>query len=217
MHASFAARFVRGRNLGPWFRLNVQSRMLSFPSCLPSSAFEQYCEGNNEKSEMNHSVTTRGRLLQAFCAHIDQTSAVAPSAYELTMPLLTASVLGSTCWNTLNLQPREMMSQLIHLIEQEVSAGSMKPACEAWLRGRIILASDSCGMQDYPAGYGWRDLSRLIDSINKTELDPGDAAMRCWASSYLMQSLARREGCAVVHWVRMVCVSTLFIFFGELT
>ena len=184
------ARFLR-----PWKRLSIQSprgsRAISVPGCLPDSAFQQHFEDNS----LNAQNKISGSLLQYFCKHIDQTALAAASAYELTMPLLTASLLGSACWNKLNLQPRQMITQLIRLIEKEVYAGNMTPGCQAWLRGRMILACDSCGMQDYPKGYGLTDLSSLIDDIDRVKFDEEDAAMRCWGYSYLMQSFGRMEAC----------------------
>ena len=184
------ARFLR-----PWKRLSIQSprgsRAISVPSCLPDSAFQQHFEDNS----LNAQNKISGSLLQYFCKHIDQTALAAASAYELTMPLLTASLLGSACWNILHLQPSEMITRLIHLMEEEVFAGRMSPGCEAWLRGRIILACDSCGMQDYPEGYGLIDLSRLIDDIDNVKLDTESASMLCWGRSYLMQSLGRLQAC----------------------
>ena len=156
---------------------------------LPSSAFDQHYTGNaNSGSDLS------GRLLERFCGCIRTEADRSTSAYEMSMPMLTAGLLGPACWNVLGTRAVDAMHHTCaDLLVAETESAKVSRTFNAWIRGRILLGCDTAGSQAYPTGHCAGMLAEQLRALPGEEHDQ----FSCWAFSYLMQSLARSgEGMA---------------------
>ena len=146
--------------------------------CLPPSAFDQHYAGSST------TVNLQASLLARIHRIVEAEYAAAETAYELSLPMLCASILGPSNWSgTTSLAT--MREQCLLKLGEERGDDAAALARANWILGRVVLAAAG-QPQHGPL------TAKLSDELHK--LGP---TTRCWptawAWSYYMLAVSRSE------------------------
>jgi hypothetical protein len=153
----------------------MRRSLSTLPSSLPSSAFDQHYAGNSFSS-----ANLSQKLLDTLCSTIGSQHHRAQSAYEVSMPMLSAALLGPACSNNTGSTSSAMAADLQRRLKKELDTGSVLPSFACWLDGRLLLANPE--LTDGGVGL----LERLKGAAEEDQFI-------VWAWSYLLQHFARHD------------------------
>ena len=111
--------------------------MRRIPRQLPASAFDQHYDGNAAGV-----ANLSGRLLEHLSCVLARSADTASTAYELSVPLLAASVLGPAVHNATPTRATVpvLSERMADALTAEQNAGTTVGSKRCWLVGRLLLA-----------------------------------------------------------------------------
>lgn len=166
-------------------------RLWRTPRQLPASAFDQHYDGNAAGA-----ANLSGLLLEHLSRVLTRSADTASTAYELSVPLLAASVLGPAVHNVTPSRATvpALSERMADALAAEHEVGSTPASVRCWLVGRLLLAATAQGdsAMEYGHGHSTETLLHELDALGAN-----DDCYSCWAWSYLVQARHQANECAL--------------------
>ena len=158
------------------------------PRQLPSSAFDQHYDGNAAGV-----ANLSGRLLERLSYVLTRSADTASTAYELSVPLLAASVLGPAVHNVTPSRATVpvLSERMADALTAERNAGTTLGSVRCWLVGRLLLA-DTAQSDHTTHGHSTETMLHELQTLGDN-----DDCYSCWAWSYLVQAICQTNEFAI--------------------